>query len=101
MRPSRAHTAVLLFYVFSAVLITLQDMLKPYQPQFVLDVEITELFIQAGLQDRVIQVRTASMHGGIQGVVGLIGSTPQGIFYIPKACITGSYCLFNWFVPLV
>ena len=27
------------------------------QPNFVLDVEITELFIQAGLQDRVIQVR--------------------------------------------
>ena len=30
---------------------------KPCQPNFVLDVEISELFIQAGLQDRVIQVR--------------------------------------------
>ena len=30
---------------------------KPLQPNFVLDVEMSELFIQAGLQDRVIQVR--------------------------------------------
>ena len=29
---------------------------KPLQPNFVLDVEASELFIQAGLQDRVIQV---------------------------------------------
>jgi glucuronokinase len=32
------------------------DMPKPLQPNFVLDVEASELFIQAGLQDRVIQV---------------------------------------------
>lgn len=32
-------------------------MIKPFQPQFILDVEMYELFIQAGLQDRVIQVR--------------------------------------------
>ena len=30
---------------------------KPLKPNFVLDVEMSELFIQAGLQDRVIQVR--------------------------------------------
>ena len=29
---------------------------KPLQPNFVLDIETSELFIQAGLQDRVIQV---------------------------------------------
>ena len=29
---------------------------KPIQPNFILDVEMSELFIQAGLQDRVIQV---------------------------------------------
>ena len=29
---------------------------KPLQPNFILDVEMSELFIQAGLQDRVIQV---------------------------------------------
>ena len=29
---------------------------KPVQPNFVLGVETSELFIQAGLQDRVIQV---------------------------------------------
>ena len=34
----------------------LQDMPRPLQPQFVLDVEMQELFIQAGHQDRVIQV---------------------------------------------
>lgn len=28
---------------------------KPLQPNFILDVEMSELFIQAGLQDRVIQ----------------------------------------------
>ena len=38
-------------------LIRFQDMPKPLQPNFVLDVEMSELFIQAGLQDRVIQVR--------------------------------------------
>ncbi|CAH1796088.1 unnamed protein product [Owenia fusiformis] len=32
------------------------DMPKQIQPQFILDVEKEELFIQAGLQDRVIQV---------------------------------------------
>lgn len=32
------------------------DMPKALQPNFVLDVESSELFIQAGLQDRVIQV---------------------------------------------
>lgn len=36
-----------------------QDMPKPLQPNFVLDVEASELFIQAGLQDRVIQVSPA------------------------------------------
>ena len=38
-------------------MILFQDMPKPLQPNFVLDVEMSELFIQAGLQDRVIQVR--------------------------------------------
>ena len=38
------------------ILCLLQDMPKPLQPNFVLDVEASELFIQAGLQDRVIQV---------------------------------------------
>ena len=33
-----------------------QDMPKELQPNFVLDIETSELFIQAGLQDRVIQV---------------------------------------------
>jgi glucuronokinase len=33
-----------------------QDIPKPLQPQFILDVETQELFIQAGLQDRVIQI---------------------------------------------
>lgn len=33
---------------------------KPLQPNFILDVEMSELFIQAGLQDRVIQVRLVS-----------------------------------------
>eukprot|EP00731_Ephydatia_muelleri_P036726 Em0313g1a len=32
------------------------DIPKPLQPTFVLDVEKSELFIQAGLQDRVVQV---------------------------------------------
>ncbi|XP_048588400.1 glucuronokinase 1 isoform X2 [Nematostella vectensis] len=35
--------------------ITEKDMPKPLQPQFVLNVEMDELFITAGLQDRVIQ----------------------------------------------
>ncbi|XP_030834314.1 probable glucuronokinase 2 [Strongylocentrotus purpuratus] len=37
------------------------DLPKPLQPQFILDVEIDELFISAGLQDRVIQV----YHGAV------------------------------------
>jgi glucuronokinase len=36
--------------------LTEQDIPKPLQPQFILDVETQELFIQAGLQDRVIQI---------------------------------------------
>ena len=32
------------------------DLPKPRRASFILDVEIGELFIQAGLQDRVIQV---------------------------------------------
>jgi glucuronokinase len=32
------------------------DLPKPMQPQFILDVEKSELNIGAGLQDRVIQV---------------------------------------------
>ena len=32
------------------------DLPKPKRASFILDVEIGELFIQAGLQDRVIQV---------------------------------------------
>ena len=34
----------------------LQDLEKRLQPRFILDVEKDELFINAGLQDRVIQV---------------------------------------------
>lgn len=33
-----------------------KDLEKPIQPQFILNVEKDELFINAGLQDRVIQV---------------------------------------------
>ncbi len=36
--------------------VILQDMPKELQPAFILGVEKEELFIQAGLQDRVIQV---------------------------------------------
>ena len=36
--------------------LTESDMPKALQPNFILDVEMSELFIQAGLQDRVIQV---------------------------------------------
>ncbi|KAL5499940.1 hypothetical protein EMCRGX_G011415 [Ephydatia muelleri] len=36
--------------------LTEKDIPKPLQPTFVLDVEKSELFIQAGLQDRVVQV---------------------------------------------
>lgn len=36
--------------------LTESDMPKQLQPNFILDVEMSELFIQAGLQDRVIQV---------------------------------------------
>lgn len=43
-------------YLHSDFLCVLQDIPKALQPQFVLDVEMHELFIQAGLQDRVIQV---------------------------------------------
>ena len=43
--------------VVVAVLYVRQDMPKELQPQFILDVEKEELFINAGLQDRVIQVR--------------------------------------------
>ena len=44
-----------------------QDMPKPLQPNFVLDVEMSELFIQAGLQDRVIQVRREGGREGSEG----------------------------------
>ena len=36
--------------------LTARDMPKPLQPQFILDVENKELGINAGLQDRVVQV---------------------------------------------
>lgn len=36
---------------------------KPLQPNFILDVEMSELFIQAGLQDRVIQVSITQLTG--------------------------------------
>ena len=36
--------------------ITENDLPKPKRASFILDVEISELYIQAGLQDRVIQV---------------------------------------------
>ncbi len=35
--------------------LTEYDMPKEIQPQFILDVEKEELFINAGLQDRVVQ----------------------------------------------
>ena len=37
--------------------LTESDMSKAFQPQFILDVEKSELHINAGLQDRVIQVK--------------------------------------------
>lgn len=37
-------------------IIHLKDLEKAIKPQFILDVERDELFINAGLQDRVIQV---------------------------------------------
>ena len=37
--------------------LTSQDMPKTLQPQFILDVEKEELRINAGLQDRVVQVK--------------------------------------------
>ena len=40
------------------VFLFMQDMPKQIQPNFVLDVEKSELSIQAGLQDRVVQVNT-------------------------------------------
>ncbi len=39
--------------------LTEADLPKELQPQFILDVEKSELNISAGLQDRVIQVRTS------------------------------------------
>ena len=36
--------------------LTESDLSKPRRASFILNVEMTELFIQAGLQDRVIQV---------------------------------------------
>ena len=40
----------------------LQDIPKPLLSQFVLDVELKELYIQAGLMDRVIQVEYSIVH---------------------------------------
>ncbi|KAJ8034154.1 Glucuronokinase 1 [Holothuria leucospilota] len=42
--------------------ITDMDMKRPLQPQFILSVEVEELFISAGLQDRVIQVYEGLVH---------------------------------------
>jgi hypothetical protein len=39
--------------------LTEADLPKELQPQFILDVEKSELNISAGLQDRVIQVKTS------------------------------------------
>ena len=36
--------------------LTLQDLPKPIRANFILNVETDELFITAGLQDRVVQV---------------------------------------------
>lgn len=44
-----AHSVVLLLFF-------LKDLPKPIRANFVLDVESDELFITAGLQDRVVQV---------------------------------------------
>ena len=52
VRSVRTATLLLLL-----LLLLCQDMPKELQPQFILDVEKEELFINAGLQDRVIQVR--------------------------------------------
>lgn len=38
------------------VFFTLQDLPKPIRANFILNVETDELFITAGLQDRVVQV---------------------------------------------
>ena len=37
--------------------VTDADLAKEIQPQFILDVEVSELRINAGLQDRVVQVQ--------------------------------------------
>jgi glucuronokinase len=42
--------------------LTDRDIPKPLQPDFVLSVEMEELFIQAGLQDRVIQTYEGCMY---------------------------------------
>ena len=60
---------------------------KPLKPNFVLDVEMSELFIQAGLQDRVIQVRRegeseqggkGEKEGGREGGRGGVGGGQEG-----------------------
>lgn len=44
-------------YLFFNSYFTLQDLPKPIRANFILNVETDELFITAGLQDRVVQVR--------------------------------------------
>ena len=56
--PQEMQQALVVFLACPSLDCHLQDMPKPLQPNFILDVEMSELFIQAGLQDRVIQVST-------------------------------------------
>ncbi|KAK3744354.1 hypothetical protein QZH41_016482, partial [Actinostola sp. cb2023] len=58
--------------------ITEKDIAKPLQPKFVLGVEMDELFIQAGLQDRVIQVYEGLVYMDFS--VSLIDEQGHGIY---------------------
>lgn len=49
--PECNQTYIFLFFLFRS-----QDLPKPIRASFILNVETDELFITAGLQDRVVQV---------------------------------------------
>eukprot|EP00731_Ephydatia_muelleri_P038563 Em0807g2a len=70
------------------------DIPKPLQPTFVLDVEKSELFIQAGLQDRVVQVYEGLVYMDFSK--SIMDSQGQCTEFVEFGAIRLSY--YNWII---
>ena len=75
----------------------IKDLEKPIQPRFILNVEKDELFINAGLQDRVIQVCCVVVYGIILLItIKICSENSAKVFVVSFLFVLMQICTWPW-----